>query len=132
MANRIAVKSTRENEKSGLPFQYMAEVNRGIRLGDTAFGLRVDLNSKTLALSVRKCTARDDVEPKDTYLLTIKEYYGTALNPTEYTCPEFESERRTIRRMLHGIPLEAVPTHVELAVNKIYNGTWYKRMLLRK
>jgi hypothetical protein len=110
----------------------MAEVSRGIRLGDTAFGLRVDLDSKTLALSVRKCTTRGDVEPKDTYLLTIKEYRGTALNPAEYTCPEFESKRTTIRRVLHGIPLEEVPTHVELAVNRIYNGTWYKRMLLRK
>ena len=86
---QIRIEDAKDNSASGVPFEFKAEVRRGFSLGNGAFGLRVDLGSKTLWLTLEEqkvLKAQGGEMPlKYSYLLRIKEYRGTDLKPADYS-----------------------------------------------
>jgi hypothetical protein len=121
---------------------YKAIVPRGILIGTKSFGLMLNLNSKTLEISIAPIendffAHRRFPQGNFTHGLMVREFRGICLSSEELNWQD-EGKRRLYgaRLKTEMIPMNIPPDadikkFVEDEINRLYNNNWFKGLLLR-
>ncbi|MDE1871521.1 MAG: hypothetical protein KGI06_04775 [Candidatus Micrarchaeota archaeon] len=128
------IKIVNESSNGSGP-NWSARIDRSISMGNGSFGIRIDLGTKSLYMHGRKAydwemedyVAAMGRKPQDLHFVTINEYYGTDSNFLNLI-----RRNGSEKKVFIDVPKDkSISEAFEDEVNRMYNNTFLKRVLLR-